>query len=87
MVNKFNKNDSKIKEQKIIKDVHQCDRHKMRERKLNKLKAMYGKNYDPQSIPIIDEYDGEYEELLLYNGYFEGEGGGNNSNLIILSDL
>lgn len=37
----------KIKEWKSRKDQHADDRYKMRESKIDKLKAMYGKSYDP----------------------------------------
>jgi len=37
----------KIKEWTSRKDVHACDRYEIRERNINKLKAAFGKNYDP----------------------------------------
>lgn len=89
MVKKYNENDSKINEHKSFKDVHAyCDRYKLRKNKLKKLKAMYGKSYDPhwdkgqrsQIMPRAEAYDGDYEQL--YDGYFEEESG-NYFNCII----
>lgn len=37
----------KIKEWKSRKDKHACDRYKIRETKIDELKAMYGQNYNP----------------------------------------
>lgn len=37
----------KIKEWRSRKDTHACDRYKMRENKIDRLKAAHGKNYDP----------------------------------------
>lgn len=37
----------KIKEWTSRKDVHARDRYEMRERHIDKLKTVYGKNYDP----------------------------------------
>lgn len=37
----------KIKEWKTRKDEHEYDRYRMRESKIEKLKSMYGKSYDP----------------------------------------
>lgn len=84
LAKKYKEKDSKIKEQKSFKNVHPyCDRYKMRQKKLNKLKTMYGRSYDPnrnkyqrsQKMPRAEEYDGDYEQL--YDDYFEGEGGNN----------
>lgn len=89
LAKKFKENDSKINERKSFKDKHACDdQDNMRQYKLNKLKAMYGKSYYPQGnkshpsqkMPKAEDYDGDYEQL--YDGYFEGESG-NNCNCII----
>jgi len=79
----------KIKESRNRKDEHACDRYKIREKRINKLRAMYGKNYDPywdkdqQPQKMKDamrmrvkgeEVDNEDNEQS-YDSYIEGESG------------
>lgn len=76
----------KIKERKNRKDEHACDRYKIRERRINKLRAMYGTNYDPywdksqqpqkmkDAIRMRVKGEGVDNEQS-YDGYTEGESG------------
>lgn len=84
MAKKYIDEGYKIKEWRNRKDEHACDRYKIRENKINKLKAMYGQNYNPywdknlqpqkMKDAIRMRVTEETDEERSYN-YFEGEGG------------
>lgn len=75
----------KIKEWKSRGDQHACDKYKIRETRLNKLKTMYGKSYNPywdkglrpQKIKdaVHLRVTEEGDEQSYGSNYFEGESG------------